>query len=165
MMGHRALSSEDFVRRLHEIQNHEIRSECHTYTVIREVNSSERPPSLCKAKINFARLLIRAWLTSSLLHQHLATMAGNRISPLLSRFSNYRHSFNGSRYVLFAIASWTAAIIFFNEHVGEVGRINGPSMYPYLNTSYNENLKKDLCWINKWNPTSDLRRGMIVAFR
>ena len=127
-----------------------------------KVNSCESP---CKAKTKFARLIIRAWLTSTLLQHHLATMTSNRISSLFGRFSHYRHSFHGSRYVLFAIASWTPAIIFFNEHVGEIGRINGPSMYPYLNTSYNESLKKDLCWINKWNPTSNLQRGMIVAFR
>lgn len=94
-----------------------------------------------------------------------ATMATNRISSLFGQLSNYRHFFYGSRYALFAIASWTPAIIFFNEHVGEVGIINGPSMSPYLNTGYNESTAKDLCWINKYDPTSNLQRGMIVAFR
>jgi inner membrane protease subunit 2 len=88
-----------------------------------------------------------------------------RISSLLGQLSNYRHFLYGSRYALFAIVTWTPAIIFFNEHVGEVGIINGPSMYPYLNTNYNESTAKDICWINKYTPTSNLQRGMIVAFR
>ncbi|EHL02227.1 hypothetical protein M7I_1821 [Glarea lozoyensis 74030] len=37
-------------------------------------------------------------------------------------------------------------------------------MYPYLNTSYNESRKKDLCWVNKWNPGTGLERGMLVSF-
>jgi inner membrane protease subunit 2 len=92
-------------------------------------------------------------------------MASKRVSSLLGRLSSYRDFFYGSRYVLFAVASWTPAIIFFNEHVGEIGIINGPSMSPYLNTGYNESLSKDITWINKWDPTRNLQRGMIVAFR
>ena len=92
-------------------------------------------------------------------------MATKRLSSLFVRFSSYRDFFYGSRYVLFAVASWTPAIVFFNEHVGEIGIINGPSMSPYLNTGYNESLSKDITWINKWNPTQNLQRGMIIAFR
>jgi inner membrane protease subunit 2 len=92
-------------------------------------------------------------------------MATNRIFSMFGQLSNYQHFLFGSRYTLFAIASWTPAIIFFNKHVGEIGIINGPSMYPYLNTGYNESTAKDLCWIKKWNPTGNLQRGMIVAFR
>ena len=46
-----------------------------------------------------------------------------------------------------------------------MGRINGPSMYPYLNNSFNEDQKKDICWIKKWDPVGNLQRGMIVSFR
>jgi inner membrane protease subunit 2 len=56
------------------------------------------------------------------------------------------------------------AIIFFNDHVAELADVGGQSMYPYLNTGYNESQSKDICWINKWKPTENLQRGMIVAF-
>lgn len=94
-----------------------------------------------------------------------AKMASKRLTPLFSKSSNYRDFFYGSRYFLFGVLSWTPAIIFFNEHVGEIGRVNGPSMYPYLNTDFNSSLSKDITWINKWNPTQNLQRGMIIAFR
>lgn len=48
--------------------------------------------------------------------------------------------------------------------MGEVAFIGGQSMYPYLNASFNEGAGKDLCWVNKWNPTKDLKRGMVVTF-
>lgn len=92
-------------------------------------------------------------------------MASNRISSMFNRFSHYRHFFYGSGYFLFATATWLPAVIFFNEHVGELGIINGVSMYPYLNTDFNTSLSKDICWINKLNPIKDLKRGMIVAIR
>jgi len=57
------------------------------------------------------------------------------------------------------------AVIFFNTHVAEFVSIAGESMYPYLNTSFNESLSKDWCLIWKWNAREDLKRGMIVAFR
>jgi inner membrane protease subunit 2 len=92
-------------------------------------------------------------------------MATSRISSLFGQSTSLRHFVYGSRYALLGIVSWTPVIIFFNEHIGEVGIINGPSMYPYLNTGYNESTAKDLCWIKKYNPTGNLQRGMIVAFR
>jgi inner membrane protease subunit 2 len=67
-------------------------------------------------------------------------------------------------YNLLIFASWVPAVIFFNENVGETTKINGASMYPYLNTSYNESRKKDLCWVNKWNPGVGLERGMLISF-
>ena len=68
-------------------------------------------------------------------------------------------------YKTFFIVSWIPAVIFFNEHVGEIAQVHGPSMYPYLNSDFNVNLKKDLCWISRWNPTENIQRGMIVSFR
>jgi inner membrane protease subunit 2 len=64
---------------------------------------------------------------------------------------------------LFAIISWVPAAIFFNNHVAEIAVIGGQSMYPYLNSSFHEGLKKDICWVNKRNPTEGLKRGMIVT--
>jgi len=70
-------------------------------------------------------------------------------------------------YYSFIIGSWVPAVIFFNNHVGQVTRINGSSMYPFLNGGYNEGLRKDLCWNNKMSPTKKgkLQRGMVVSFR
>lgn len=68
-------------------------------------------------------------------------------------------------YYTFATLTWIPAVIFFNGHVGECTSIVGASMYPFLNTDYNNNRSKDLCWINKWSPYKDLQRGMIVSFR
>lgn len=68
-------------------------------------------------------------------------------------------------YVSFAFVSWVPAVIFFNTHVAEITRINGASMYPYLNTTFNEELTRDLCFVQKWNALEDLQRGMIVSFR
>jgi inner membrane protease subunit 2 len=86
-------------------------------------------------------------------------------------FSAFRRNTPSGQFIkqfsgtLFVIATWVPAVIFFNENVGEVTQINGPSMYPYLNTSYNESMSKDICWVNKWKPTSKMQRGMLITFR
>lgn len=67
-------------------------------------------------------------------------------------------------YKTFFFVSWVPPLIFFNDHVAEVALINGPSMYPYLNSTFNDGLRKDVCWVNKWNPGRKLERGMIVTF-
>ncbi|KAK6580672.1 hypothetical protein PZA11_006908 [Diplocarpon coronariae] len=68
------------------------------------------------------------------------------------------------RYWPWAVATWLPAVIFLNDHIGDVTWISGESMYPFLNTGYNEGLKKDFCWTSKLGPTSNLQRGMIVSF-
>ncbi|KUJ14407.1 LexA/Signal peptidase [Mollisia scopiformis] len=88
----------------------------------------------------------------------------SRFLPKL-RSSRPRGFFREFNYTLFTIATWIPAVIFFNGHVGEVTWINGSSMYPFLNSSYDESLEKDVCWTNKWSPITGLRRGMIVSFR
>jgi hypothetical protein len=67
-------------------------------------------------------------------------------------------------WYLLVFGSWLPAVIFFNAHVYEVGWINGASMYPYFNTDYHRNMKKDAILTRKWAPLKDLRRGMIVTF-
>jgi inner membrane protease subunit 2 len=62
-------------------------------------------------------------------------------------------------------ATWVPVVIWFNTTVAELTRINGPSMYPFLNTRYNESLSRDLCLNWKLYAQDDLRRGMIVTFR
>ena len=79
---------------------------------------------------------------------------GIRRRPFVRDFSFY----------LFGFATWIPAAIFFNTHVGEFAWINGASMYPFLNTDFNETGAQDCGWVNKWNPTEGLQRGMIVTF-
>jgi mitochondrial inner membrane protease subunit 2 len=93
------------------------------------------------------------------------TMSSNRMFSFFKQNTTWGKSFHDFNYRLFIFMTWVPAVIFFNGNVGELTRINGPSMYPYLNTSYNEDLKKDLCWVSKWNPTRNLQRGMLVSFQ
>lgn len=64
----------------------------------------------------------------------------------------------------FVIASWVPAAIFFKDNVGAIGEVGGESMYPYLNPTFNQGFSKDLCWISKRQPATNLRRGMVVTF-
>lgn len=86
-------------------------------------------------------------------------------SRVLSSIRNAGPFFRGFNYRLFGFITWVPAIIFFNEHVGEVTWINGPSMYPFLNTNFNEELSRDLCWTSKRSPTTNLKRGMVISLR
>ncbi|CAG8984090.1 hypothetical protein HYALB_00010590 [Hymenoscyphus albidus] len=88
----------------------------------------------------------------------------SRLNPLLQRLSQSKPFMRKSGYNLLIFASWIPALVFFNENVGQVAKISGASMYPYLNTSYNEGRSKDLCWVNKWSPGQNLQRGMLVSF-
>ncbi|TVY80839.1 Mitochondrial inner membrane protease subunit [Lachnellula suecica] len=91
-------------------------------------------------------------------------MSSNRILSAFRRDNPSGQSIRRFGRTLFFWASWVPAIIFFNENVGEVTIINGPSMYPYLNTGYNESNSRDLCWVNKRKPAHNLERGMLVSF-
>jgi inner membrane protease subunit 2 len=87
--------------------------------------------------------------------------------PMFSKLRGYRPSRASTRdfsLYCFAFVSWVPAIIFFNQHVAEHASISGQSMYPYLNTGYNETLRKDICLVNKWNPAKNLKRGMLVTY-
>ena len=42
--------------------------------------------------------------------------------------------------------------------------VDGRSMYPFFNTDYQRSLRRDKVWVDMWNPSEGLRRGMIVAF-
>lgn len=70
----------------------------------------------------------------------------------------------GFAWYSFVIASWIPAAIFFKDNVGEIGEVGGESMYPYLNPTFNQGFVKDLCWISKRQPATNLQRGMIVTF-
>ncbi|EEH34778.1 peptidase [Paracoccidioides lutzii Pb01] len=56
-------------------------------------------------------------------------------------------------------------LFLLSEHVVQVMWVNGSSMKPYLNEGYEEtHLVKDMILVKKWNPASDLRRGMVITF-
>jgi inner membrane protease subunit 2 len=70
----------------------------------------------------------------------------------------------GFAWYSFVIAGWIPAAIFFKDNVGAIGEVGGESMYPYLNPTFNQGFAKDLCWISKLRPSTDIKRGMIVTF-
>lgn len=86
-----------------------------------------------------------------------ATAAGGGAgrSKFLGQVSHY----------LVRYATWIPPLIWFNEYVAQVTSIHGPSMYPFLNSQYNESLRQDLCLVWKMYAQEGLRRGMVVTFR
>ncbi|KAK3943807.1 LexA/Signal peptidase [Diplogelasinospora grovesii] len=84
-----------------------------------------------------------------------ATAASQSKSAFARQFTNYL-----IRYV-----SWLPPLIWFNTYVAQVTFINGPSMYPFLNSTYNESTKRDLCLVYKLYAQQNLERGMCVTFR
>lgn len=83
------------------------------------------------------------------------TSAAGQKYDFVKRFSHY----------LIRYATWLPPFIWFNQYVAEVTFINGPSMYPFLNSNYNESTKRDLCLVWKVNAQQDLKRGEVVVFR
>jgi mitochondrial inner membrane protease subunit 2 len=59
---------------------------------------------------------------------------------------------------------WIPPAIWFNNNVGELTWINGPSMHPYLNEDYNQTLRKYVCWQQKMYARDNLQHGMIITF-
>jgi mitochondrial inner membrane protease subunit 2 len=68
-----------------------------------------------------------------------------------------------ARY-LFICATWYPVFFFVEKHVVGTTRVRGPSMYPYLNETYNETRFGDICLTWKLYAQQDLKRGMIVTF-
>ncbi|KAI9746737.1 MAG: hypothetical protein M1818_000452 [Claussenomyces sp. TS43310] len=87
-----------------------------------------------------------------------------RLLPFFNRPRQYGPFIRTTAWYLFGIATWFPVMYFFSSYVGGTARINGPSMYPYLNTDYDRKLGRDICYVNKWKPMENLRRGMIVTF-
>lgn len=94
----------------------------------------------------------------------LARRFATKFPSLPERIQKHKPFLRETGFHLFAFVTWIPALIFFNNNVGEVAWIEGPSMYPYLNTNKDGSLKQDTCWVDKWNPLQGLRRGMIVTF-
>lgn len=66
---------------------------------------------------------------------------------------------------MFGFATWVPVMIWFNTNVAEITLIEGPSMYPFLNSNYNQSMSRDLCLNWKLYAQEQLRRGMVVTFR
>ncbi|KAF7856330.1 hypothetical protein EAF04_009858 [Stromatinia cepivora] len=88
-----------------------------------------------------------------------------RLFSALKKGSPTRHFLKEFSYCSLIIVSWMPAVIFFQEHVAALHTIKGASMYPFLNGAYNESQTKDVCLVDKRNPTVGLERGMLVSFR
>ena len=73
-------------------------------------------------------------------------------------------SHHSSSHMLVFITS-ISALVFCNDHVAMLTTIDGASMYPYLNTGYNETLQRDHVLVWRWRRYQGLRRGMIVTFK
>ncbi|MCJ1245792.1 hypothetical protein MMC30_002996 [Trapelia coarctata] len=61
------------------------------------------------------------------------------------------------------VATCAPIAIFLNDNFAQLMWVNGPSMYPFLNTDYNSTTTKDVVFVNMWNPWKGLKRGMVVA--
>lgn len=68
------------------------------------------------------------------------------------------------RYI-FLTLTWAPVLLFIDKHVVGTTRIEGPSMYPYLNDRYNETRWGDICLNWKLYAQEDLQRGMVVTFQ
>ena len=80
-----------------------------------------------------------------------------------------RTAFHALRYRPLYYASigifWgTAPLIFLNDNVFEITFVTGESMSPTLSPRYHETGRTDLVFFNKWNATSNIRRGDVVHF-
>jgi inner membrane protease subunit 2 len=123
---------------------------------------------LCKAELTeniHPRIYIHEASTAAHPGLQPSVMASNRIFSLFNRGMLSGQTFRDFLYWPFVFATWIPAAIFFNDNVGNFTWITGASMYPFLNSNFNENLKPTICWMRKWEPTKDLERGMIVTFR
>jgi signal peptidase I len=63
------------------------------------------------------------------------------------------------------LLTWLPALSFLFNHVGRTATVDGRSMSPFLNTDYQTTgLKRDRVWLSLWDPSTGVRRGMVVAF-
>ncbi|ROW05289.1 hypothetical protein VSDG_00137 [Cytospora chrysosperma] len=67
------------------------------------------------------------------------------------------------RYIFLSL-TWAPVLLFIDKHVVGTTRIEGPSMYPYLNDRYNQTRWGDVCLTWKLYAQEGLQRGMIVTF-
>lgn len=66
---------------------------------------------------------------------------------------------------LIGFATWIPVIAWFNIHVAELTLVDGPSMYPLMNSERDSTLRRDVILNYKWSPQEGLERGMVVTLR
>lgn len=90
------------------------------------------------------------------------------IDYLLFRFRRlhgWRSSYVGQvGRALAGVTCGLPVLIFINDHVATITSITGPSMYPYFNEDMHQTTRKYLTFNWRWNPSQNLKRGMIVTF-
>lgn len=87
---------------------------------------------------------------------------------LRSLWTRARNMSGVSRVVtlnLIGAATWIPVVAWFNLHVAELTLVDGPSMYPLINSDKDSTLRRDVVLNVKWAPQRDLERGMIVTLR
>ncbi|EER38622.1 mitochondrial inner membrane protease subunit Imp2 [Histoplasma capsulatum H143] len=93
------------------------------------------------------------------------TSTGSSVSTNLSSFfrsSRFRRV--ALRYGGYGVIA-VGGLLLLSDHLVQVMWVNGPSMTPCLNEGYGEtNLVKDMILVKKWEPTRNLKRGMVVTF-
>ncbi|ETS82410.1 hypothetical protein PFICI_04286 [Pestalotiopsis fici W106-1] len=80
------------------------------------------------------------------------------------RINQRWRAFGDFSFYMFYFATWIPVVVMLKSYVGEVVSINGPSMYPYLNSDKDSSLRRDLVWSYKFRPQEGLARGMIITF-
>lgn len=97
--------------------------------------------------------------------------AGLRLGRGASRFNSTSASPPQATFTrqfvfrLIGLATWLPVAIWFNSTIVEITRIEGPSMYPFLNSRFNETLERDWVVNRKLYAQEGLQRGMIVFLR
>ena len=99
-----------------------------------------------------------------LLPRHYANHSPPSHRPTLRRLLPSSPFWRSTLLTLGTILTWVPALAFINTNVFDIKTVTGDSMYPFLNTDYNNSTHKDRVFLNMWHPTRDLRRGMVVAF-
>lgn len=66
---------------------------------------------------------------------------------------------------LVGLATWVPVIAWFNLYIAELTLVDGPSMYPLMNSDRDSTLRRDVVLNWKWAPQDELKRGMIVTLR
>lgn len=68
-------------------------------------------------------------------------------------------------YNLIGFATWVPVIAWVNLYVAELTFVDGPSMYPLINSDKDSTLRRDLVLNWKQGAQEKLERGMVVTLR
>ncbi|KAI4245848.1 MAG: hypothetical protein LQ352_006511 [Teloschistes flavicans] len=63
------------------------------------------------------------------------------------------------------LITWFPVLWFLHNKVFQLMLVNGPSMYPFLNTDHYTSKRRDIVAVKMWKAGYDVRRGDVVVFR